>query len=528
MILSEEDAQYQHWKQLLCEETAEDRNARFVECERTGQLADFFADLDRAQQWARQQDRECLEQGKPAKLLGFQIRLTLMAASISSLIANINPTLLEVFLKYKIWSPQQGLAYALNTSDFGKRSEMLAIASAYLPEEQQDDIRHQALATLRTIPDRSDWVPALINIFPCLTEPFFAEAQQIALEGKSRFHREEVLMKIAPYFPKPLRTETFSIIAPMIDPDARSRAYLNLATLLPTNQQELALQQALLEAREVNEERSKANALEGIAIRFAECGYVEKGMAIAREISLTASALDAIVEIARYLPAEQNIRELFSAWNAAIAMEGPARYNERLSRIVRRIAEAGQLEQALALAQDIPDMAYRAITLASIATYLPTEKQHPLFEQAVSLLEESATEDGQIRYYSETACHQIAHHLAQTGRGKQALDIVCKIRTEQARANAFAEIASTLSASDIPIVLKTIQGIWDAYSRIRAMSQIAYHLSEQQRTLFLALILPQLQRIDDRYLIENSKSVIAIQFARQGKSTLALSLVKQL
>ena len=218
---------------LLQETAASGGNGWYEARERLGQTAGYISDISRI--W------EIVDNQTPtSQIIGWQCRYALITASLNSLAKNIPPALLVALVKKKLWTPEQGLTYALQ-----------------IPEPQQ---RETALTKLAEIEN-------------CLSEILKEKALQSALKAAQAIEDEEyraqALTALADKLPEVL-PEALKAAQAIKYEEYRAQALTALADKLPE-----VLPEALKAAQAIENERYRAQALTALAPRLFQMPEVE-------------------------------------------------------------------------------------------------------------------------------------------------------------------------------------------------------------------------------------------------------------
>ena len=318
----EKAEQVEEIHKLLAEESETGGNGWYEACDRLGQTANFVTNV--AHGWKLVEDF-WTEKTLP-QVIGWQCRYALIIASLNSLAANLPIKLLIVLLKKYIWTPEQGLAYILQSSNLVKRAELLTELADYLPQNLKELALSKAVAAAREIQDDSS--------------------------------RALVLSSLAPKRPE-LLPEAVASAREIQDDSSRARALISLVDKLPE-----LLPEAVATAREIQSARYRARALSSLAPKLPP-ELLPDAVAAAREIQDDSSRADALISLAPKLPPEllpeavAAAREIQSARYRALA----------LSSLAPKLPEL--LPEAVAAAREIQDDSSRALVLSSLASKLP-------------------------------------------------------------------------------------------------------------------------------------------------------------
>ncbi|MEH2126923.1 NB-ARC domain-containing protein, partial [Nostoc sp.] len=129
--------------QLLREESATGNNGWYEVREKLAQTGGYITDISRA--W------ELAEANRTESTLSLQCRYALITASMNSLAANLLADLLVALVKNKMWTPEQGLVYALQNPKPQEKVNSLTELVNYLTPNLQELALQKALAAARAI-----------------------------------------------------------------------------------------------------------------------------------------------------------------------------------------------------------------------------------------------------------------------------------------------------------------------------------------------------------------------------------------
>jgi NB-ARC domain/APAF-1 helical domain len=244
---------------LFQEVTPEGRNGWYETCDYLGQNAKFVTDLGRAWQLAEEmyvENTSQLNTSGASEAIGLQVRYALIFSTLNTLASNIPATLMAALVKNGKWSPAQGLAYAKQAQDSGKRCEILQELAAYITPI----LLSEALEVVRGIQDessRSDALSALALHLPEIVPEAFEVVRGIQDESS----RANALSKLAAHLPARLLSKTLKVARGFQSESCRAKTLSKLAAHLPEN----LLAEALEIARGIQDEYYRVDALIGLA-----------------------------------------------------------------------------------------------------------------------------------------------------------------------------------------------------------------------------------------------------------------------
>lgn len=196
----EKTGQFEKIHQLLREELATENNSWYEVREKLGQTAGYITDISRAWELAK---ANWTESTLP-HVISLQCRYALITASLNSLAANVPAQLLVALVKNNFWTPEQGLAYALQNPDPNQKVNSLTELVNYLPPNLQDLALQKALEAARAIQDeyyRADALSTLASGLSQIPSAKLFPLWQDTLDELSLRTRPNLLLDIKVLFP---------------------------------------------------------------------------------------------------------------------------------------------------------------------------------------------------------------------------------------------------------------------------------------------------------------------------------------
>ncbi|MEM6752143.1 MAG: CHAT domain-containing protein [Cyanobacteria bacterium P01_C01_bin.38] len=490
--------------QLLAEESATGRNGWYEACEHLGQTANFVTDVARAWQLAE----ESWDETKP-EVIGLQCRYALIIASLNSLAANLPIQLLIALIQKNLWTPEQGIAYVLQSSNPIKKANLLTKLANHLPANLKELALSKALTAAMEIQDEKERGLALSSLAKELPE-LLPEALAAARKIQNDWGRASALSKLAKELPEllPEALTAARNIKSGIPGFKRALALSSLAPVLPPE----LLPEALAAARKIQYDYGRALVLSKLAKELPE--LLPEALAAARQIEYDgvfgrrAEALSRFVkELPELLPealaAAMKIRDesnRASALSSLAPVLPPELFPEawaaarKIQNDWGRVCALGQfapvlpselLPEALAAARQIQDESSRASALNNLAPVLPSE-----------LLPEALADARKIRDESNhvKALSSLAKELPELL--PEALAAARQIQDESSRASALSNLAPVLPSKLLPEALATARQIQDESSRASALSSLAKELPELLPEALVAA--RQIQNVSNR------------------------------
>ncbi|MEH1832686.1 MAG: NB-ARC domain-containing protein [Nostoc sp.] len=258
----EKAGQLEEIHQLLWEESATGSNGWYEVREQLAQTGGYITDVSRA--W------ELAEANFTESTLSLQCRYALITASMNSLAANLPANLLVALVKNKMWTPEQGLAYALQKPKPQEKIDSLTELVNYLPPTLQDLALQKALAAARAIQDENFRANALSALAEKLPPELLPEALAAARAIQDENFRANALSALAEKLPEVL-PEALAAARAIQDENYRANALSALAEKLPPE----LLPEALAAARAIQFEYFRAEALSALANSLSQMPFTE-------------------------------------------------------------------------------------------------------------------------------------------------------------------------------------------------------------------------------------------------------------
>ncbi|MEH2055419.1 MAG: NB-ARC domain-containing protein [Nostoc sp.] len=182
---------------LLREESKTGANGWYEACDRLGQTANFVTDVARAWQLAE----STWTLATLPQVIGLQCRYALIIASLNSLAANLPIKLLLALIEKNVWTPEQGLAYVLQSPNPIQKVYSLTKLANHLPPNLKELGLSKALTVAWEIPDKSNRARALISLADKLPE-LLPEALAAAREIPDEQNHADALISLADKLPE--------------------------------------------------------------------------------------------------------------------------------------------------------------------------------------------------------------------------------------------------------------------------------------------------------------------------------------
>ncbi|MDZ8138252.1 MAG: NB-ARC domain-containing protein, partial [Nostoc sp. DedQUE04] len=209
---------------LLQEDSENGGNGWYEACDHLGQTANFVTDVARAWQLAENSKSETTL----PEVIGWQCRYALIIASLNSLAANLPAQLLIALVQKNVWTPEQGLAYVLQSSNPQNKAYLLTQLVNHLPPNLKELGLLKALAAAREIQDEYYRASALSSLAQTLPE-LLPEALAAAREIQDEYSRAYALSSLADKLPPELLSEALAVAREIQDEYSRASALSSLA-----------------------------------------------------------------------------------------------------------------------------------------------------------------------------------------------------------------------------------------------------------------------------------------------------------
>jgi len=350
----EKAGQIEEIHKLLREESGTGNNGWYEVREKLGETGGYITDISRAWELAEANWAE----SPLSQVVSLQCRYALIGASLNSLAANVPEELLVALVKNNIWTPEQGLSYALQNPNPVQRVNSLIILANYLPPNHKEIALQKALATARTIQDESSHAFALAVLVEKLPE-LLPEALTAARAIQIEEYRASALTVLAEKLPE-LLPEALTAASSIQIEEYRTDALKALAKKLPPE----LLPEALTVVRAIQNKEYRASALCALSNKLPE--LLPEALMAARAIQNEYYHTEALRALIDQLP-----ELLPEALTAARAIQDEYYHAYALIGLVDKQPEL--LTEALTAAKAIHDEEDRADALCALADKLPSQ-----------------------------------------------------------------------------------------------------------------------------------------------------------
>jgi len=494
---------------LLREEAETGGNGWYEACDRLGQTANFVTDVARAWQLAE----DTWTETTLPQVIGLQCRYALMIASLNSLAANLPVALLVALVQKKVWTPEQGLAYVLQSSNSEQQVKLLTQLVNHLPPNLRELGLSKALAAAKVIQNEEKRADALCSIAPLLPPELLPEALNAARAIQFEKYRASALNSLAAKLPEVLE-EALATAKQIKDESIRTNTLLALADKLPE-----VLEEALATAKQIKDESIRTNTLIFLADKLpqellpqllAEVYEIPNEWNRARALAALADRLpevlpEALVAVAQYTLNELSRnrtlaaltdklpQELLSQVLAAV-YEIPNEWNRARALAALSSKYSDLLPEALALARQIQDEWNRVWTLAAIVN-----KKPEILSEALAAAEQIPNESSRVNCVMGLADKLPPELLPQL------LAAAEQIQDESSRINCVIGLADKLPQELLPQVLAVAKLVQNELIRSNILAVLAYRMPPEM----LPEVLAAAQQIQDNSSRANLLIVLA-------------------
>jgi hypothetical protein len=467
---------------LLAEENDEGRNGWYEARERLGHTSGYLVDVALA--WRRAEKAGA--DGGLAGDVALQCRYALITASLHTLVSNVPPLLLAQLVRWGVWAPLQGAAYARQLPNIARRAEAVAkLAPEVVDEAERERLVEEAFETTQVERLSYDSTEAITALAPHLTMDQICRA----LDGLSLFAENDYVRdgafvalctRISSLGPA---AEAKDVAGQIGDTGRKARALAHIAPFLPdpaSRQQVIGEALALARAAEQPE---GVEVLADLVPLLAALGDIPAAREVVREIDESGYVkpwAEATAALARVLEPEESARTISEAVRSARTFEkvwlrarviailapflepslrrralldalGAVRplgnnrlKHEALEVLIPRLAEHGLVAEAQEAARETDIRRDRAELRAALAPFLEPSARESILREALE--DARPLEDGPFRARVLAA---LAPHVADPREREKslrdALETARSVDFMQFRVEAIAALAPHLT-----------------------------------------------------------------------------------
>jgi len=219
-----------------------------------GLFSGFLSDVEIAWDALRGINQLSIETGDTAPFIGEEIRCAACRASINSLAGAVPPKLMSALLRGGIWTPDQTLAYAQQSSNPLQRAEALLEIAVDLQGERKEQALNTTLTTILDLKDtfggdsdirsrhsidRNDTservrsIRSMEQLATVLPEGLMKEALHVIFQIENEWNQADAIINLASKLPAHLLEEALSFGLEMRSEGAKARLIAALSPRLP-------------------------------------------------------------------------------------------------------------------------------------------------------------------------------------------------------------------------------------------------------------------------------------------------------
>jgi CHAT domain/NB-ARC domain/APAF-1 helical domain len=469
---------------LLLEEQ-ENRNAWYQAHERLGQTAEFLEDVQRAWRLVEKDSQAHISQEKRALNIALEVRYSLITASLNTLAQNIPPPLLTALVEKGIWTPTEGIAYALHASGAQERAETLVQLVPLIPDESlQDEMLRKALGIAEAIENEREREKILASLAAKLGRFGYAEKALVAAKAiRNVQDLAEVLASLAPELVKLGYAEKALAVANAIkNRQHRTIALIGFIPHLRDPDKSEMAQQALGEIHRIKKNRRRVRLLLKL---IPHLSGVDKDAAL-RTILATVERIrnetlrvELLLELLPHLPTPLYNEVLTLGRRFKNNLE-KVRVLETLAAYLPEPAKEEVFRSTLLTIWDISNERERADALIKIAPLLPKQFHTVALEIANSI---KTDEIMHLKVVVILAVY-LEDQEKETLLARNLIEILA-IENEEVRMNILAEIIPYLPEHLRRQALASVKEIEDPAKQVEVLVRVIPHLPEGSRQRIL-------------------------------------------
>ena len=468
---------------LLAEEWKSGGNGWYETCDSLGRTGIFINDVARAWELAEID----WDEGKLPQVVAWQCRYALITASINSLAANLPIDLLVALVKHDFWTPEQGLAYALQKPNLEDKVASLSKLADYLPDKLKKLALLEALVATRHIQHEKYRAEVLSALAEKLTPELLPEALSVARQIQDEEYRAQALSALADKFPELLPEALAAARKILYEEDAP--LFSALADKFP----ELLLE-AFITALEIQDSYSCTQVLSALAdkltpellpgamaaaLKIQDSYYKRTRVLSALADKLTPELLPGALAAALQIQNEYDRASFLSALADKLTLEilpgalaAALQIQDEYARAPVLSALADKLTpellpETLAVARHIQDEHNRAEVLSALANKFPE-----ILPEALAVARQIGYEYNRAQVFSALA-DKLPELLPY------ALAAVRQLPYERYSCQAFTALANKLTPQLLPDALAVARQIQGDYSRMEVLYALADKLTPE-------------------------------------------------
>jgi hypothetical protein len=431
---------------LLQEVDEQGRNGWFKVCDKLGQPAIFVQDLARGWRLAEQQFEQ-----QPKEGIILQVRYALITTSLNSLAKNLSAELMAALVEKKIWTPAQGLAYALQIQNVRQKALVIQKLGSYLPKS----LMPEALEATHAIHSESARIVALIGLIPYLAENELASILDVSRVIQVDSLRISFLSSLVPRLPKSFLSEALKEIFTIQNEDDRATTLCEVIPYLPKN----SFADVMKSVKAIHNDANRAKVLRELVPHASD--IIPEALKSAQAIQDKNVRLHALRELVPYAP--DIISETLKI---ACAIEGEGFRANALKSLGSLLPES-LLPQALKAARALRSPFDRIIALSQL---IPLSQE--VLSEALEITKHF--EDGKT--WIKALC-VLGPYLPKNDL-LENLEFIRKNWNESSLAVGLCELTPHLAESSPNEIIEAFRTIQDESNRAKVLREMAFNLPE--------------------------------------------------
>jgi hypothetical protein len=467
----------------LLETEVDGQNAWFEAKNYIGDISGFLSDVALA--WATA-DKELLQNLLVSTERRF--RYALITSSLNSMAKNISLDLFISLVENKSWSPDTGLAYAVQIPEQERRLEALlslaicspatfipklfeatkgipdnfyrakalSLLTAYLPENLKNQALESALQTVQNIPDKKNRI----------------------------FCQGQVLIWITPYLPDSLKNRTFELAQQIPDDRFRVVPLILIGSELPHPLKDEALEEALQLIEKTQDEQKDefdiADLIRQISPHLPS-KLILQALKVAQAIKDEYYRAGALAALISRLAVPLQIEIIDVAYKSALLVKD-AEYRIRSLILMGNFLSEEQKRLTL---EDIQAIKYESTKVELLTALLPSLKNH-LIQDALDIVKTFRNSKVAIAITPYLSCSQM----------QQVVDLTQKLDSQSA-AKVLLALSQHLPDSLVNQVFKIALDFDAPDDLATAMSGLSNYLPEDLMRKVWSLVTQKINALDN-------------------------------
>jgi hypothetical protein len=457
---------------IVCDRAGRRENIWYAVHDRIGESAAYSSDVTLGWNLAKASTDEASVTIEPIASIGFEIRYSLVTASIASIAANIPPELIVALVGSGHWTAAQGLAYARQIPRAEVKAKTLINLLPFLRSATPVDIR-----TSTSIDTYSIGAAVAISDIPSLQAPVPVAAHTIA--------------------------EVLASARAIDDPRSRAEVLTALVSHVPEGDRAAALHRAWDAVHHISSPYSKAKALAALAAKTKLPRTLQDlALADARQITVPTPRAEVLTALAPQLPEPDRTAALEDVQAAVRAIGEPQSRAAAYTVLIPHLSEPDRtaaLNDAQATVRTINDGVSRAAALTALAPQLPEADRAAALAQA--LADARAINDARLRAATFSVLSRRLRRRARLRALNRALADARASSDPNSRAITLAILGSLVRKADRQAVvheaLMEAYGVRDAVDRAAVLTILAPEMPEPGRRTVIDEACAAAREIDD-------------------------------